>query len=428
MFIKEPEISVGIVSSDRIRFVLQGDYIDSCSGTVVSGEQEVEYKAYFGKRLFVPVSKDSFFELRGVVIGKSFHWERKENQRFRGTLKIITEDDRLTAVNVVGIEEYLRSVISSEMSAGSPAESLKAHAIVSRSWLLSQVVNKERENSASEFIDTDTEYVRWYDREEHRHYDVCADDHCQRYQGVSRISSPEVDTAIAETRGQVLMYGDEICDARYSKCCGGVSEAFEHVWEPVRHPYLTTVRDQAADGEPVPDLSREDNARKWIETDPPAFCNTSDKELLSVVLNHYDQETPDFYRWQVEYPQAELSGLIKSRLGIDFGKVEHLIPVERGVSGRLIRLKIVGSKRTLIIGKELVIRRALSASHLYSSAFVVDTVRQAGEKRFILRGAGWGHGVGLCQIGAAVMGTKGYTYREILAHYYPNSGLEELYK
>ena len=418
---------MGILHAPVVRFTLHGDFIDSHSGSLVSGDQEIGIKAYFGKRLFVPASTESFFELHGVVIGKEFHWERRESQRFRGTLKIIAEGDRLTAVNVIGIEEYLRSVISSEMSARSPAESLKAHAVISRSWLMSQVLSKERSTAESGFTDTAAEYIRWYDREEHELYDVCADDHCQRYQGISRICSPEVDAAVAATHGHVLMFDDEICDARYSKCCGGVTEAFENVWEPEVHPYLRAVRDLPSSPGYVSDLSAEDKARSWIETSPPAFCNTKDKTLLANALNGYDQETPDFYRWQVEYTQKELSELVKKRLEIDFGTIKELIPLERGVSGRVIKLKIVGSKRTLKIGKELVIRRALSPSHLYSSAFVVETGVKNGEKTFILKGAGWGHGVGLCQIGAAVMGSKGYPFSEILQHYYPGTELKKAY-
>ncbi|MDL2230539.1 SpoIID/LytB domain-containing protein [Alistipes sp. OttesenSCG-928-L06] len=427
MFSKEPEISVGILAAPSLRFTLHGDFIDSHTGGLVSGEQEIGIKAYFGKRLFVPASEESFFELHRVVIGKAFHWEREETQRFRGTLKIIRDDEQLIAVNVIGIEEYLRSVISSEMSAGSPAESLKAHAVISRSWLLSQVLNKEKKAFRPGFVQTDSEYIRWYDREEHEQFDVCADDHCQRYQGITRISSPEVDAAIAETRGKVLMYRGEICDARYSKCCGGMTETFQNVWEPTDHPYLKPVRDLAVPPIYASDLTLEEKARPWIETTPPAFCNTTDKALLSTVLNNYDQETPDFYRWRVEYTQTELSELVKKRLGIDFGTIEALHPVQRGASGRLIKLKIVGTKRTLTIGKELVIRRALSESHLYSSAFVVDTTEKEGEKIFVLTGAGWGHGVGLCQIGAAVMGAQGYAHPAILHHYYPGAELKNLY-
>jgi SpoIID/LytB domain protein len=393
---REPEISVGILSAPVIRCTLHGGFVDALTGAPVAGRQEIAEE-----RTLVPISPESFFELEEVVIGKDFHWEQTERQRFKGSLKIIRQDGGLTAVDTIGIEEYLRSVISSEMSAGSPAESLRAHAVISRSWLLSQVIGRRRPASEPGFIDTEAEYIRWFDREEHALYDVCADDHCQRYQGITRISSPEVDAAVAATRGLVLVYGGEVCDARYSKCCGGTTESFENVWEPVEHPYLKPVSDP--------------------------FCNTNDRELLSTVLNHYDRQTSDFYRWRVEVTQSELSGLVERRLGPGLGTIEELIPLERGASGRIVRLKIVGARRTRVIGKELVIRRALSPSHLYSSAFTVERGEKNGERLFVLHGAGWGHGVGLCQIGAAVMGSRGYSFGEILAHYYPGATIEKRY-
>ena len=427
MFSQEPEISVGILSAPVIRFTLHGDFMDSYTGQPVSGDRQLGADAHTETRSFVPASPEAFFELHRVVIGKEFHWEREENQRFQGTLKIISENRQLTAVNAVGIEAYLRSVISSEMGAGSPVESLKAHAVISRSWLLSQVINREKTAEKPGFTEAAGEYIRWYDREEHEAYDVCADDHCQRYQGITRISCPEVDAAVEATRGQVLAYGGKVCDARYSKCCGGLTEAFENVWEPVAYPYLKPVRDSAGSPADVACLSGEEQVRAWIDRPPPAFCCTDDKALLSTALNRYDQETPDFYRWQVTYAQEELSELVRKRLGIDFGTIDALIPVERGASGRLVKLKIVGSKRTLVVGKELVIRRALSPSHLYSSAFVVDATLKNGRKMFTLNGAGWGHGVGLCQIGAAVMGAQGYAHDRILQHYYPGATLRKWY-
>ncbi|MDR0955223.1 MAG: SpoIID/LytB domain-containing protein [Rikenellaceae bacterium] len=430
MFDREPEITVGILSAAELRFVLHGDFIDSLTGLPASGEQRFSWAVDFSERSFVPTSPEAFFELSGVVIGKAFHWEQAENQHFRGTLRIIAEGERLTAVNVIGVEEYLQSVISSEMSADSPPEALKAHAVISRSWLLSQVLNREKKGDHAAFADApreeDAEYIRWYDRQEHDRFDVCADDHCQRYQGITRIRSGQVARAIEATRGQVLTFGGAICDARYSKCCGGVTEAFENVWEPVAHPYLRPVRDMIPPPA-LPDLSGEEAARRWIETTPAAFCHTADRELLGTVLNRYDQQTPDFYRWQVEYTQAELSEWVKQRLGVDLGRIEALIPLERSTAGRLIRLQIVGTRRTLTLGKELVIRRALSPSHLYSAAFVVDTEMRGSEKVFRLKGAGWGHGVGLCQIGAAVMGAHGYSYPEILSHYYPRAELTTIF-
>ena len=382
----------------------------------------------------------SFFELQDVTIGINFHWERKEVQRFKGELKIIVEDDRLTAINIIPIEDYLTSVISSEMSATASLELLKAHAVISRSWLLNKLkvangklkVIMHPDNTANFELSTlPSQLIKWYDHEAHKNFDVCADDHCQRYQGITRTSTPQAIEAVFATRGEVLMYEGEICDARFSKCCGGAFEEFQNCWENVKHPYLIGQRDSKTETR-LPDLTKEAEADKWIRTSPTAFCNTHNKQVLSQVLNNYDQETTDFYRWRVCYSQQELSELIHKRSGIEFGKIIDLIPVERGTSGRLVRLKIVGTLRTLIIGKELEIRRTLSSSHLYSSAFVVDKEYKEDEKeipsRFILTGSGWGHGVGLCQIGAAVMGEQGYKYKEILSHYYPGSAIEQQYK
>jgi stage II sporulation protein D len=375
-----------------------------------------------------------FFILHAVTIGVNFHWCRKEDQLFRGSLKLIIEEGRITAVNIISIEEYLTSVISSEMSATSSEELLKAHAVTSRSWLLAQLdkskksgKNARKRKYNTHFV-TESEIVRWYDREDHNNYDVCADDHCQRYQGITRASTHAVEKAVKETSGEVLISHGSICDARYSKCCGGVSELFENVWEPVRHTYLQRVTDNPVFPKGFEsDLQGEEAARKWISGSPEAFCNTSDNKALAQVLNDYDQETKDFFRWKVSYSQNELSELIKVRTGIDFGKVTDLIPLERGSSGRIIRLKIVGTKGKKIIGKELEIRKALSETHLYSSCFFVKKMPKGEEIRFVLRGAGWGHGVGLCQIGAAVMGSKGYSYREILMHYFRDAVLEKRY-
>ena len=352
----------------------------------------------------------------------------------------IRDSDRLTAINIIPIEDYLTSVISSEMSATASLELLKAHAVISRSWLLNKLkvangklkVIMHPDNTANFELSTlPSQLIKWYDHEAHKNFDVCADDHCQRYQGITRTSTPQAIEAVFATRGEVLMYEGEICDARFSKCCGGAFEEFQNCWENVKHPYLIGQRDSKTETR-LPDLTKEVEADKWIRTSPAAFCNTHNKQVLSQVLNNYDQETTDFYRWRVCYSQQELSELIHKRSGIEFGKIIDLIPVERGTSGRLVRLKIVGTLRTLIIGKELEIRRTLSSSHLYSSAFVVDKEYKEDEKeipsRFILTGSGWGHGVGLCQIGAAVMGEQGYKYKEILSHYYPGSAIEQQYK
>lgn len=430
---KQPAVSVGIMGDKRIEFTLCTDY--KCSnGSIVSGNAVVELVdgeiLYNGKKyeslLFEACVPEGSFWLRGVTIGVNFHWERKEDQRFGNNLKFIVEGDKITAINLIGVEDYLTSVISSEMSATASEELLKAHAVISRSWLLAQMAkNKEittSKSTYSAFTENEQERIKWYDREDHINFDVCADDHCQRYQGMTRQSTTKVREAIEATWGELLKYDGKICDARFSKSCGGAFEEFQNCWENVRYPYLAKQRDSKRITE-LPDLTQEEEAFKWITGSPEAFCNTTDKEILSQVLNNYDQETTDFYRWRVEYTPEELSALILKRIGIDFGLVTDLIPVERGTSGRLIKLKIVGSKRTLTIGKELEIRKALSPSHLYSSAFVV--LKENG--KFVLIGAGWGHGVGLCQIGAAVMGAQGYKYKDILLHYYIGASIEKEY-
>jgi SpoIID/LytB domain protein len=373
------------------------------------------------------------FILHDVTIGINFHWERKEDQLFNGGLSFVFDGENIHAINALSIEDYLISVISSEMSATSSMELLKAHAVISRSWLLAQIqknkiLNGIHQNYQTTFR-TEGELIKWYDREDHAFFDVCADDHCQRYQGITRANTPLVEQAINETYGEILAYDGKICDARFSKCCGGVTEVFENVWEAVNHPYLQKMVDNYLSPEGFSlDLQHEDSARLWIMGNPEAFCNTSDKKVLEQVLNDYDQETNDFFRWKVVYSQAELSELIKTRSGIDFGTIVDLIPLVRGGSGRIIKLKIIGTLRTLIMGKELEIRKSLSGSHLYSSAFVVDKQEVDGEIIFILNGAGWGHGVGLCQIGAAVMGDKGYGYQEILYHYFRGANLERMYE
>ncbi len=437
---KEPKVHVGILFEPQIEFVLMGSYL--FEGKEINGEQKVTFDHgkilwrgnLYNELLFLPTKEQSdAFELIDVTIGINFHWERKENQRFLGALKIIVEGEKLTAINIINIEDYLTSVISSEMSATASLELLKAHAVISRSWLLAQIQkNKEITKSSvtySTYTETEEELIRWYDREDHSRFDVCADDHCQRYQGITRASTEIVRRAIADTRGQVLTSEGKICDARFSKCCGGAFEEFEYCWENIKHPYLAKQRDSKTITD-LPDLRIEEEAEKWIRTTPEAFCNTENQKILSQVLNNYDQETNDFYRWKVSYNQKELAELILKRSGIDYGQIIDLIPVSRGTSGRLVKLKIIGSKRTLIIGKELEIRRTLSTSHLYSSAFVVDKseIKDGIPQTFTIIGAGWGHGVGLCQIGAAVMGEEGYAYDEILLHYYIGAQIERLYK
>jgi SpoIID/LytB domain protein len=435
------------MNREKIDFSLNGDFFLSGKNETVSGNFSASVEngqiAVDGPSgqisgteiVFEPADLDSCeLELKNVTIGVNFHWEQNENQRFQGALKLMVEDGKVTAINVLPVENYLVSVISSEMSAKSSPELLKAHAIISRSWLMAQI-GKQEEISGSQaayqvISETNDEYIRWYDREDHLNFHVCADDHCQRYQGTTRSHNPNVAKAVNETAGVVLSYQGKICDARFSKCCGGIAELFENCWEPVNHPYLTNVIDHPL----VPagfetELTVEQNAAKWIHGNPEAFCNTREEEVLRQVLNEYDWSAKNFYRWTVEYSQEQISELLCRRSGRDFGQIIDLIPVERGQSGRLVRLKIVGAKKTLTVGKELEIRRWLSESHLYSSAFTVEKqdIRNGISQQFILYGAGWGHGVGLCQIGAAVMGHKGYRYDEILLHYYKNAALEKRY-
>ncbi|MDR3219887.1 MAG: SpoIID/LytB domain-containing protein [Dysgonamonadaceae bacterium] len=447
-----PTIEVGILSSTSVHFKLNGRFRCTTSGEIVTGEGlaslagDASFVLHTGDKrqtvddfvMIEPLNEDdSHFELSHVIIGVQFHWEREETQRFKGKLKIYVENGMLTAVNILSLEDYLLSVISSEMSAMSSLELLKAHSVISRSWLLAQIEKGRqlKDGSYKTLIRNEEGYIRWYDREDHSRFDVCADDHCQRYQGITKVSSKQVYEALKATVGETLLYKGAVCDARFYKCCGGITEKFENVWEPVNHPYLTKVTDNPVVPEGFDtDLTKEENARKWILSNPSAFCNTHDKTVLSQVLNDYDQETQDFYRWEVRLAQAEIKDLLSRKVGIDVGDVLDLIPVERGVSGRLIRLKIVGSEQTIVIGKELEIRKALSESHLYSSAFVTEKVFTSGQAAsssipasFVLRGAGWGHGVGLCQIGAAIMGDSGYSYQDILMHYFPGAELKKIY-
>ncbi len=422
---ERPVVSVGIITASAVDIVFHGAY-SSSDGSRVEGAMHFEGLPEAVE--FTPLQADCRFEVKDVVIGVDFHWERRENQAFEGRLRLLPTAAGITVINVIDVESYLRSVISSEMSATSSPALLRAHAVISRSWLLAQIDKNRRiaggDQKAYEMLRTDTEIITWQDREDHTDFDVCADDHCQRYQGVTRQTTPAVAEAVEATAGIVLLDPETrlLADARFSKCCGGVFELFENCWEPVHHSYLT-VRSDAPDPLLYPDLRYEHRARTWIEASPDAFCNTKDTRVLSQVLNNYDQETTDFYRWTVRYSARELSELVHKRTGIDFGEITDMVPVERGTSGRIVRLRIVGTKRTVTLGKELTIRHALSTSHLRSSAFVVD---RDGDD-FVLRGAGWGHGVGLCQIGAAVMADQGYTWQQILAHYFPGALLEKKY-
>ena len=446
---KQPNVNVGIVSGQKIHFSLNKPYL--AKGEMVTGEQEVAFSEggilwngnQYSSLTFHPQSADASFSLSDVTIGVNFHWERKETQTFLGTLHFVVESDKICAINELPVERYLESVISSEMSATSSLELLKAHAVISRSWLLAQM-KKRREvaesgNNFFSFVKKDDRLIRWYDREDHTIFDVCADDHCQRYQGITKETSPHVSEAIRQTKGQILMDGDDICDARFSKCCGGVTEEFQYCWEDTPKNYLSSVRDiiqgvksvGSAAPAPLPSLQDEAAADAWIRSNPSAFCNTTDKKILSQVLNDYDQETADFYRWKVTLTQEKLKQLLDEKLKMNFGDILDLQAEERGKSGRISKLRIVGTEKAFVIGKELEIRRALSDTHLYSSAFVVDRcdIDEKGvPQRFDIIGAGWGHGVGLCQIGAAVMGEEGFDYDAILLHYYQGAEIKKVYK
>jgi len=406
---QEPDIQVGLMSCREITFTLYGKYhVVAPKGNPTPAKKIVDgpQRAYmaegkicwngqsFSELLFFPTSdpEKDVFELKNVLIGKEFHWQQEEDQRFQGTLRLIIEEVEITAINIISTERYLTSVISSEMSATASLEFLKAHAVISRSWLLAQL-NAPKNDEQSCCSESDEEVVRWYNRSAHQHYDVCADDHCQRYQGVTRVTSDVAKQAVEQTRGKILVYNGEICDARFSKCCGGKTEVFSTCWEDKDYAYLSSVDDP--------------------------YCGMADEQILSQVMVNYDQSTTDFYRWTVRYSQQELHDLITKKTGINLGLILDMEPLARGTSGRIYRLKITGSQRSLIIGKELEIRKTLSETHLFSSAF---TIEKQGSDRvpeaFVLHGAGWGHGVGLCQIGAAVMGEQGFKYEDILLHYY----------
>jgi stage II sporulation protein D len=445
---EEPVITVGILKAPLVRFRPDAGY--SSSGGVVLAEAPAEARVKeglvevfqegrlvergreVGFRCITPAAGS--FLVRDVAIGIGFHWEQKEDQRFAGDLRLVVEEEQIRVINELPLEEYLVSVISSEMKADNAPALLRAHTIISRSWLLAQIEKQDALSGSGEAVasltQSETEYIRWYGREDHRLFHVCADDHCQRYQGMTRASDPGVVRAVEETRGEVLVYGGRICDARFSKCCGGVTEEFGNCWEAVDHPYLQGVADAPAGAPEHEDLKVEANAVRFIGGRPEAFCNTDDETLLRRALNDYDLASKDFYRWKVRYSQEELSSLIRLRSGMDFGHILDLLPVQRGESGRLVKLKVVGSRRTLTVGKELEIRRWLSPSHLYSSAFFVELeeVQDGIPGHVTLHGAGWGHGVGLCQIGAAVMAGRGYSHREILAHYFRDTSIERRYE
>lgn len=367
--------------------------------------------------------KGSCFSLFNVIIGNRFHWERAEDQTFQGDLILrLRKDGTICAINEIPLEDYLISVISSEMSGGAPMEFLKAHAILSRSWVLAALNRKKKANQM--FISTENispgEVIRWYDRQAHDLFDVCADDHCQRYQGIKKIVSKQAEEAVRQTDGIVMIFQEEVCDARYSKACGGITENFDTAWDNTRVPYLTSISDAPIPHQPI---HTEKEAEAWILSMPNAYCNTRDEHLLEIILPGVDMETKDYFRWRVEYSRTELKEILREKSGVDFGTLKEIIPFHRGPSGRISRLKIIGSKVSMVVGKELEIRRWLSRSHLYSSAFVVA----ADTERFIFHGAGWGHGAGLCQIGAAVMAIQGFSAEEILRHYFMGVEIKRIY-
>jgi len=434
----QPKITVGIMDRKtevfgRLDGNFHGDGFGPVSGPfsakatvgmiVLSDEAHREIARSPSVRL--TAAKDSTFKLFNVTIGNRFHWERTEDQTFQGNLILCPhKDGTIAAINEIPLEDYLTSVISSEMSASAPMEFLKAHAILSRSWLLAALGRREKTKETSipagKIIEKEEEVIRWYDRGEHDLFDVCADDHCQRYQGIMKIASEQAEDAVRETRGMVITFQDEICDARYSKACGGITEDFDTAWDDRQVPYLGSISDASV---PHPPIGTEEEASAWILSEPEAYCHTRDERLLEKILPDFDRETKTFFRWRIEYSRKELEEILREKSGFDFGGLQEIVPLIRGPSGRISRLKIVGSKRSMVVGKELEIRRWLSRSHLYSSAFVVTVEAE----RFILHGAGWGHGVGLCQIGAAVMATRGFSAEEILRHYFRGVEIKKVY-
>jgi stage II sporulation protein D len=440
----EPSITVGIIDGrTEIAVLLDGSFAGNGfgpvsgrfsarakTGMIVLGDEHLREIAC-APLIRLVARKDSTFTLFGVTIGNRFHWERKEDQTFQGNLILRPRGDgMIVAINEIPLEDYLKSVISSEMSAAAPMEFLKTHATLSRSWLLAALERSKKTKEASALtvppIENEGEVVRWYDREEHDLFDVCADDHCQRYQGITKITFGQAGDAVDETRGTVMTYQGKVCDARYSKACGGLTEDFETAWDYERVPYLKSVSDARVLHAPV---RTEEEAASWILSAPEVYCNTQDDHLLKRVLPEFDRETAHFFRWTIDYSREELEEILREKSGLDFGTLREILPLNRGPSGRISRLKIVGSKRSMIVGKELEIRRWLSRSHLYSSAFVVTVTytTDGAVQRFTFHGAGWGHGVGLCQIGAAVMATQGFRAEEILKHYFPGVELRKIY-
>ena len=430
-----PILKIGIMNEKKLKFHLKGDYKWLETDKTVNGTFEacfhgdkIEFDGHkYDELTFSPIVENAEFMLEEVTIGVRFHWQRKTNQRYSGVLRLLATDNGIQVINEIDTEEYLMRVISAEMNENAPEEFLKAHAVISRSWVMAQIDKTINSHTENEKVDTDERTIKWYDKDDHSLFDVCADDHCQRYQGIGEGISDKVKKIVNSTKGEILRYNGKICDTRFSKCCGGVSEEFEHCWQPTHYDYLSAIRDSKDKN--VPDLTNETAAERWILSSPKSFCDTKDSKILSTILNSYDQETKDFYRWTVEYTQKELSELIYRKSGLDFGQIIDLQPLKRGKSGRIEELRVVGTLGNHIFGKELEIRRILSETHLYSSAFIVrkELDNSGAPTKFVIKGAGWGHGVGLCQIGAAVMGCEGYGYREILAHYFKGASLEMTY-
>ena len=424
----QPRVSGGLNGNFRIEGagLLSGPFHATADNTGILLFDATDRLVVHSPSIRLVAEEGSTFRISDVTIGVRFHWERKEDQVFPGNLILTARNaDNIAIINEVPLEDYLVSVISSEMSGTAPHEFLKAHSIISRSWLLAALDGKGKAKTTPHLTDAG-ELMRWYNREDHDIFDVCADDHCQRYQGITRIISGRAADAVAKTRGCVLAYADGVCDARYFKACGGITEDYETAWEETRIPYLVSVSDSR---DKFPPVVSEDKAIDWISGSPDVYCNTGDAELLAEILPGFDQETKQFFRWKVEYSRDQLEEIIRQKSGIDLGTLYELEPLERGPSGRIKRLRITGSKQSIVIGKELEIRRWLSPTHLFSSAFVVSVENGPDERpeRFILKGAGWGHGVGLCQIGAAVMAKKGFSTEEILGHYFTGAEIKKIY-
>lgn len=448
--VKEPMISVGVMAVERAldfrlicnfkangrKSLSPGEYtarLDRGSislfnkeGRVIVGDHSIS--------LLPELPGESRFVLKKVPVGAGFHWQQRQDLIFQGEFHIQPFDGKqLQVINRLPLETYLSSVVGSEMSGTAPLEFLKAHAVISRSWALRRMKRKSRSaSSGSSPVEPTDEgtILRWTGAEIHQGFDVCAEDHCQRYRGILGETASNPERAVQETRGEVLTHEDEICDTRYCKCCGGMTENFSTAWDDRDIPYLSALpdNDRSPPGFCFP-LSEEENARAWITGSPEAFCNPRNRELLEAVLSEGDRRTTDFFRWQTVYSQEEICKIVTEKTGAHLGWIRDLLPLERGASGRIIRLRIVGTDQTLTVGKELEIRRVLSSTHLYSSAFVImrELGRDGIPRNFRLIGAGWGHGVGLCQIGAAVMATRGKTYQEIIRHYFPGTSLRERY-